>query len=102
MVLRGNPDSWALLLPGLLNKRNKIGDVITSLLVVLKSSCIWGFFLKALTNQEVTLWEGEVWGAICSLEPSGLADWLKQPSSCPWADPLTHRGLTPKKPQLTP
>lgn len=58
MVLRGNPDSWALLLPGLLNKRNKIGDVITSLLVVLKSSCIWGFFLKALTNQEVTLWGG--------------------------------------------
>ena len=45
MVLRGNPDSWALF-PGLLNKRNKIGDVIASLLVVLKSSCIWGFFFK--------------------------------------------------------
>lgn len=45
MILRGNPDSCALL-PGLLNKRNKIGDVITSLLVVLKILHVWGFLKR--------------------------------------------------------
>ena len=46
IVLMGNAD-FCTLLPGLLDKKNKIGDVITSLLMVLKISHVWGLLERA-------------------------------------------------------
>lgn len=57
MVLRGSRNSCPLSCSGLLDKGNKIGDLLTSLLVVLM--CLGVFEVSPPpTYPEVTLWEG--------------------------------------------
>lgn len=96
MVLRGHRDSCALPTSGLLNKGNKIWDVLTSLSVVLKILCVWGFLKMPHKPRSDPL--GGVGLGSC-------LDWQIGSSSIVLSTGQihgTHPGLTPKKPQLTP